>query len=63
MTSLTMTLPTYRPSRGRVSNAPIAGSNPHRPAVCNAQRESEVRDEDDLGAWVRLPEGGLELRD
>jgi len=58
------TPPSLRLSKGRIFAAagPHAAMNPHRALAAPPSRDSDPRDEDeDLGPWVRLPGGGLEL--
>lgn len=53
-----------RPPRGRVALAPPAATlNPLRTAPAAVPRDPGARsDDEDLGPWVRLPGGGLELQ-
>ena len=53
-----------RPPRGRVATPPPAPAlNPLRIASASVPRDAGPRnDDEDLGPWVRLPGGALELQ-
>lgn len=63
MTPLLPTAP-FRQAKGRApSGTGTPSLNPNRSVSVTATRDPDLRDEDDeLGPWVRLPEGGLEFR-
>lgn len=62
MTTFSPTLPSPRLLKGRApfATGPQACLNPNR-VTMDVPREPAINEEEDLGPWVRLPGGELEL--